>query len=151
MKDFLEKIGGWKVAAFALLLFAFLIFALSASGQSPSDKMPGDLPYSPTQVGNGEKWIIPNIENASAGSSNFEKGGLVTIVLAVIGLVATLIRESNGRQKNLEDLIANQTKAITASSEAIVQNRHSDELRGQAIMTKLGTIEEKIDNLKPNS
>ncbi len=151
MKDFLEKIGGWKVAAFAFLLFAFLIFALSASGQSPSDKMPGDLPYSPTQVGNGEKWIIPNIENASAGSSTFEKGGLVTIVLAVIGLVATLIRESNGRQKNLEDLIANQTKAITASSEAIVQNRHSDELRGQAIMTKLGTIEEKIDNLKPNS
>jgi len=104
MKDFLEKIGGWKVAAFALLLFAFLIFALSASGQSPSDKMPGDLPYSPTQVGNGEKWIIPNIENASAGSSNFEKGGLVTIVLAVIGLVATLIRESNGRQKKLRRL-----------------------------------------------
>ena len=154
MKNFLEKIGGWKVAAFAILLILLVVFAPSAYGQSPnSEKVPDEVPTN--QVPTNGKWIIAN-DDTSSGV--FEKGSLVTIVLAVIGLVGTLIRESSGRQKNLETLIANQTEAVKTISDAVVQNKHSDELRGQAIMTKLGALEtkvdsidNKIDNLKNNA
>lgn len=157
MKNFLEKIGGWKVAAFAFLMLILLAFALSAYGQSPHDKMPGDLPLNINQPTN-DKWIIPNIENANRGLDGFEKSVVGVIVIALIGLVVKLVTESGGRQKSMETLIANQTEAIKTISDAVVQNRHSDELRGQSIMTKLGALEtkvdsidNKIDNLKNNA